>query len=973
MITELEAVTERLGYRSSDLVTNASTTLSPEREQLWHEVQERFGIDAVFFQGGIPVVYFKWVPSDEVAEQLHRRLWNHDQVPLLVVVTPREVRIYDCFSPPSTPNEPPKALLASIALAANIQDWERTLEPYSRQHVMSNGHLASPAKSGRSTRVDRYLLHNLEAVRQRLLSSGLAERYVNTLLGRSIMIRYLEDRGILRPAYIRQFGSADSYLNLLSVSRAASYELFRELNAKFNGDMFEVTADEHASVQSEHLQELSSFFSGTHLATGQSYFWAYDFESIPIDLISAIYEDFLREGRKSSGAYYTPPEIVRFVVGQTMPIDAELSSVFDPACGSGVFLVEAFRRIVFNWRRQHNFERPDFATLRNLLTSHIFGVDINPEAIRVAAFSCYLAMLDLVEPKSVWHHARFPSLVGTNLFAMDFFDRAADFNDRRYDLIIGNPPWRSALGPLAETYVKETGRPIGDRQLAQAFAWRAMDLLSRDGRLGLLLPSKSFLYNSSSRNNLFRKAFFKEAQLDQVVDFSLFHQDLFEDSQGPMAAVFCRTRAEGTSTEAHAVTYYGPHPSPLAKSVAGVVVAGDEIKSLASQATQMKPFAWKVCLWGTPRDLAFITRLREEFLSLQTVAEKRGWILHEGLQKKGTGRMHAPELNELPFIPVEALEPFRAVADMSLRVGQVDFHRTADLAIYKAPHLLIRRGPIRRRKVAAAYLENDAVFTHSVVGLAATPMDSSWLRGLSALLNSSFAQYYLFLTSVSWGIERGEIELQDYRGFPLPDFGSAPELFVRLIHVEERCRRHGSTGDDMKELDDIVYSLYGLAKSERQLVDDVIRFGIEQYAARAPSEPYRPPEPNELEMYARSVIEVLSATVGSSDSRLTGTVYDGNAPYRVVSINIEAQRGEAGSPIRVSSNTDLDSLLRTLDPPQDEARAVGLWLRRNSTILFRDSVHIIKPAELRFWSKSVAYNDADLVVRDVLRSRPVSV
>ncbi|MFR7571921.1 MAG: DNA methyltransferase [Blautia faecis] len=62
-------------------------------------------------------------------------------------------------------------------------------------------------------------------------------------------------------------------------------------------------------------------------------------------------------------------------------------SFFDPSCGSGIFLVEAYRRLVCRWMSQNAVQAITCDRLNLLLKNSIFGVDINEEAIRVASFS----------------------------------------------------------------------------------------------------------------------------------------------------------------------------------------------------------------------------------------------------------------------------------------------------------------------------------------------------------------------------------------------------------------------------------------------------------------------------------------------------------------------------------------------------------------------------------------------------------
>ena len=107
--------------------------------------------------------------------------------------------------------------------------------------------------------------------------------------------------------------------------------------------------------------------------------------------------------------------------------------------------MEAYRRLVTLHRHAHGWQSPNFNQLRDLLTESIYGVDLSEDAIQVAAFSCYLALLDFLEPKSIWEDVRFPNLRGTNLFVNDFFDLDAPFNEQTYDVVVGNPPWRSSL------------------------------------------------------------------------------------------------------------------------------------------------------------------------------------------------------------------------------------------------------------------------------------------------------------------------------------------------------------------------------------------------------------------------------------------------------------------------------------------------------------------------------------------------
>jgi hypothetical protein len=797
------------------------------------------------------------------------------------------------------------------------------------------------------------------------MGQGLADDVVNALLGRSILIRYLEDRRVFDSEYLKRFGGSGSFTSLLLSAPNSAYPLFGDLKNRFNGEVFVVDKEERNSVGARHLSELGSFLEGTHVESGQTFFWAYEFDSIPIELISSIYEEFLRPRQKSLGAYYTPPEIVRFTLGQVLPWDREPRAILDPACGSGVFLVEAYRRLVYAWMRSHSGVRPGFETLKDLLLSHIYGVDVNPEAIRVAAFSCYLAMLDFMEAAAVWDSVRLPALTESNLFVGDFFDTKADFNRRKYDVVVGNPPWLAELRGAAADYVADHQLAVGDQQLAQAFIWRTLDILTEDARVGLLLPAKSLLHNSSRPAKRFRQELFVRWQVQSIVDFSLFHQGLFKNALGPMALLIAKAHGLSSSSPEEELTYSAPHPSPLSDSLSGVVLSGDEVHQVRLADAKTDSSIWKIAMWGTARDFALVRRLRSSFPSLMELSDQRKLSIHEGLQLKGTGRMVEPSFKRMRYVPTDAVMPFSVSSDESERLDEEVFHRLAPKQIYRGPHVLLRRGPLRRRRVTAAYLAGDAIFRHTVIGISASQQDAEWLRVLTAILNSSLATYYVFLISGSWGVERGAAELQDYLELPIPQRIGTTAM-SRLLQIEEACRERGMTGDLAAALDDSVFSLYDLSGSERQLVEDLIDFGIEQYAQRRGGKPFLPVTTGQLATYGFAVAEVLNATAGSPSQRFRPVIYQGGGSFRLVSIQLSSPDVSEANGLLTRDERQLTDLLKTLEPRLSESWASDLYRRRNVRVFTQDGFHVIKPDEARFWTRSLGYNDADLALLEML-------
>ena len=974
--TALTNVFDALDYRDDKgLVTTDTPDVGNGRAYVWREIREKLDIDAAYFHGNVPVVYFKELQTvdDDYLWRLHRSLWNHNRVPLLIAVSPQEVRVYNCFAPPFRDSDQlmpqnPALLKQAVQQVTDVLAVRSALSGYQRREIVSGRFIrAQQGEFNREQRVDNRLLENLRHVRHRLLGDGLSEPVANSLLGRSIFVRYLEDRGVISEDYYRRFASGLSLQALLKGSLNDTYQLFDELAHRFNGDLFPINDKERDQVKPQHLHLLGRFLNGEEVTSGQMYFWAYDFKYIPIELVSAIYETFLDEDRQITGAYYTPPEIVDYVLNEVLPFESKNQDIriLDPACGSGIFLVEAYRRLVTLQRHARGDQNLSIDELRDLLTGSIYGVDLSEEAIQVAAFSCYLALLEFLEPKSIWEEVRFPRLKGTNLFVNDFFDTDAPFSEQRYDIIVGNPPWRSSLTEPAAEYVRKKHHPIGDKQIAQAFLWRAPTLLADEGRVCLLAPSKSVLFNQSGPNREFRRNFFLANQVTQVVDFSAFRHSLFRGAVAPMVAVFCGTHS-GADSGRNELTYLNPHPSPLSEGLAGIVVFGDEVRRFSRNQVARHPFIWKVALWGTPRDLMLIDDLCERFPSLEEVGQRRGWLIREGVSVNGSSTNHAPELAAMRYVPVRAVEPFHVTSRQEERINREVFHRPGDRRVYKGPHVLIRGGTLAGGFLASAFLPDDAVFKNGVIGIASPSEDSDYLKVACAYINSSLARYYQFLTASTWGVERGVVRLTEYKSLPCAIPVENTDLMHKIVALVDRIRESGGGWDWRPVLDGLVYESYGVTPSEQQTIEDFLNTTMERHYHGLQANAFEAPSTDELASYAQAYAEVFETTTGGIRA-LMPTVYDGTPPYRAASFRL-APRDAQGQRTVISSEPELDSLLVKLEQIATEQHAQSLYFRRNIKVYEADVVHIVKPAERRFWTRSAAYNDADETIAQLLRT-----
>ena len=228
----------------------------------------------------------------------------------------------------------------------------------------------------------------------------------------SIFVAYLQDRKILKPQFFRSNYLVEDFAELLS-NKTKTYHFFRWIRRTFNGDLFPLTRKkinrktksgrtvrEEDRVRPEHLEIIQLLMTSTQVATGQRRLWDYDFSIIPVELISSIYENFAYSGDSKSArarsTHYTPFPLVDLVLGQVLEGIDSNARILDMACGSGVFLVESFRRLVT--KRVPAGEDLTRKLIRQTLHDQMFGIDISKEAIQIAAFSLYLTALEL-DPK----------------------------------------------------------------------------------------------------------------------------------------------------------------------------------------------------------------------------------------------------------------------------------------------------------------------------------------------------------------------------------------------------------------------------------------------------------------------------------------------------------------------------------------------------------------------------------------------
>lgn len=962
--------------------------ISSFQSHVFTHAREKLGIDAVYFLRDangvprVPLIYFSLMQSCDTNEiaSLHRLAWNLGEAPLLFVVTPSDLLIYNNYEAPRTRKngalDPKAGMIEALTLADGLAAQRAALENY-RRSLLESGECwrRSGSRFSPKSRVDTTLLANLKMMRGALVDQitrrghndrACVTKIVHSLLCRSILIKYLEERKdangesvFPRDFYLNYLEGADKYADVLT-NKEATYDLFAALKLKFNGDVLKVTDAESKAIEQEDLDLLRAFILGTsHMESKQLALWPlYNFDIIPIQLISSIYELFfhLEEKKDFRGTHYTPLHLVSLLMDEIYPWEGtyDTTSFFDPSCGSGIFLVEAYRRLVFRWMAQNKVSSIGCKQLTSLLESSVFGVDINGEAIRVASFSLCLAMCDFLESRAIWNDLTFPNLLGTNLITGDFFDMALPFNNEKYEYIIGNPPWQSHMTSHARTYLGDSGYVVGDNQIAEAFSLKCSELCTQHGLVGLVMPSKGLLFNKSERNKAYRENLFENNDVLTIINLSLYRKQLFSHASGPAAVIIYKPTRPGCPRPS--TVYCTPKPSFTAEDSWKFSIDPTDICHIPYDITH-DGFIWKTAMWGTPRDHELVKRIQRSFPPLESFLAVNDMIAAEGI-KVGNKAKECRDFVDWPLVKPNGFKPFYQTEESLSKMGVANLERTATKSreIFLAPHLLIKQSP-QGTTVLSEVLDYDAVFGHSFLGVHG---DINKLKYLCIIIGSRVFSYYHILTSRKWLVERDELEAGDIKQTPIPhptaqEIEEACAIFDGLVNSQEFSKRS----------EEFSRRMYRLDHHEGYQIDDIIDCAYGLYKHRQRSAAYEQPNEEAYRFYYEALVDVLVSSFGTN-MHFSGDLYSyGNAPLSVLRLNVghEAHGGLSS----IVNSGSLDKILSDLDSSMTDDNGM-LFVKRNLRIYQSDAIYIVKPHQRRYWTRSAAYKDADEIFRDVSKA-----
>ncbi len=542
------------------------------------------------------------------AFQLRRYAWSA-KLPLSILTDFEEFVVYDCRIRPAVTDKPSTARTLYLKFTDYLERWDDIASIFSREDVLKGSfdkYAESTYRKRGTAEVDDAFLAEIESWRDMLARNialrnpGLTQRELNFAVQRTIdriiFLRFCEDRGI------EDYGRLQALRNGTRVYGRLRH-LYELADQRYNSGLFYFNVEKdrpgdpdtltpNIAIDDKHLKEIIK-----NLYYPES---PYEFSVLPADILGHIYEQFLGkvirltkghravveekpEVRKAGGVYYTPTYIVDYIVKNTVGKlvegkkpgprgGASKLRILDPACGSGSFLLGAYKYLLEwhlekyvnddpkKWARRKNpaiFQdrrgewRLTTTERKRILLNNIYGVDIDPQAVEVTKLSLLLKVLEdessetLDKQLAFLHERALPDLgnnikCGNSLIDPDFYDNQqtdmfdeeeiyrinafdwkAEFPEimkaRGFDAVIGNPPYGASLSENETAYLLANFR-LQDYQLDTylLFIEKCLALLKEKGVLGMIIPN-TWLLNLQC--NRIREHIFNKTQIETIVHY----------------------------------------------------------------------------------------------------------------------------------------------------------------------------------------------------------------------------------------------------------------------------------------------------------------------------------------------------------------------------------------------------------------------------------------------------------------------
>ncbi len=943
-----------------------------------------FQATAVFFRIELgkykPQVYlydFTGQKSQEnVLTKIHKKVWSSGNVPIVCIFYDTEIKLLDCSQPIQKNNKP--VYLETIKFAQ-------------KAHRLYNEHFAFKLKTGvfweeeanknefkfEKSAYDILILWVREIIKQiSAANSQLNQeqdiRVIKKIIIQSIMIKYFEERkdeqgnSPFHQKYFQKYDSANEFVDVIAKGKLV--DLLEDLEQDLNGNLFKWDEKEKGIIKQIDLNALTQALKAYKRPEEVNnnifeFIRYYEFNFIPVELISRLYEEFLagdndkifnqKTKKQNEGIYYTPSHLAHLLIDECMPlkdyaqIDFDTYKVLDPACGSGIFLVLAFKRLVQWWRLQNNLtKRPTVEDLKKLIKC-LYGVDKESQATQLAAFSLCLAMCDELTPKQILEELEFDDLTKTNLLYADFFidelelkkEEIEDYaikeknfetvKNNAFSLIIGNPPFsRGALKGYNKYWLVEDEKiKLPQEQIALKFLAEAFRYLKKGGLQCLIIKASSLLYNSTSTD--YKKRLFSDYNVLQILDFTALarNNSLWDNGADvATAAVFVRNELPNFNRN---ILHATVRRALAVKKRLVFEIDDYDLHFINRNEAIHNPYIWKINLLGGGRIKNLVAKSQQLNTFKSYIIKNNFKQPKDGYVISHRGRKEVDFINKYQVLTrggmsSDGIKYDKLESDYFEK--NVKFENIPDEEYFQAPNLLIWKN-IGKNKLPVFFNRKSFIFNNEVISLKSSNINLLKSLQTNFSENSDFYRFFIFVTSGKTLINRNTALMQvDY---------------MNLRFIEEQ-------------------SDFSLSSIDKNIINDVnnyyqlfIRHGERAKAVQR--------------LKAKERKEIL-LNYGQEFSRTMNLLYEEkDKKFQLTNVDSLFQNSYIGVVLKYTNKNnevlwEKEDSINIADLAEYE---ISRNLKSNRILRIyhiKDTIVLIKPNQYRYWLPSTAYRDADKAI-----------
>lgn len=953
---KLKAFLSRLGF-------------NPQKDFLCSPQLSKIGVD-VAYESKLGTIYFKYLSElslDKELPNLHKNIWNANQTEGFVVVSDNTTLL--CASKYKPDQKAPRLCqIDSFDYGINTLGFELVkLRPILKENIDFGffwEYIRERVKDRKRKSVDYDLLLNLVHLK-RDLSSRLSSEKKYILIERCLFLKFLEDRGFLVPQTLINILEGQDSQRLI--------KKFNEVNKSLNGDIFDdETVLVREDISKNTIAKLHVFFT-TDYRNRQVKLFPYKFDIIPVELLSNIYEAFLKTNeQKKNGIYYTPPNLVDLVLSETLaPVLQKhpKPTCLDFACGSGIFLVKAFQKLIDTNKCHENFEKK-----KDLLTDCIFGVEKDSVAARITVFSLYLTLIEGEEPNKIRQlikndSIKFPKLFGKNILWNDtLFDVLTFVNENGkqfqvFDVIVGNPPW--SVNPFKDIQngkemklSKEKQAAVNDYQSSQYFTLKAGNLMNSDAVAGIVFNNSNLLMGQAKP---FRQRILSDYIIKTVYELTqcnsiLFKKQQIEDleigaDEPAVAMIFKRKVKESDNF----IKYKTPSLDALSKFLKIITIKSSEIKTVPQQVLFEDDRLWRILAVGDMEDYSLIRKMESQ--KDLTLSGLYGF-------SPTLSENYKTILKDVQYADKDCISPLIFLRDnikQSPKSGlKITRERSGCNGEHNKKKLFIKRYMENDLRVKAVYDDVGYMFKDNLLGLL---FDYDY-RLMLSLYNSSLISYFLHFNSAQIGkgtwnmLHKNEIE-----SIPIPSEDKiSPTDRNKLKNLIEGVLNTGHTDQKIAEkIDETIFNIYHLKEFEKQRVRDF--FNVRYRTGRNAFV-----KPDYLQEYADRFRNVFSFIL-KEDRYLNAKGYISNsigAGILFVLDNIKDKKPE----VELLNLHDIREFIAVNKLRVNDSQKRDILMQDKIKLYNEDRFVIIKSNQFKDWTETEAIKDANEEIGEWLKQLP---